>query len=229
VNNTIDESALLRSLDSAEDANPGNYLSVDEIENLAWCSGIGDPEHAMILEKIEAFLAKGWLETNNDGFEIVEQKFRISAKGQIRAAASVDYADQFRRAVNSLPDLPGDDEDKARAESVDSSSRIDKISNASDELITVQSSTWTGLTQTIIDSRNAKVVSGLICKALDSLSAAEIGNFETMQATAYLKAARELVDAPEPPSEEIWRLISRAADIAGLAAVFFAIFAQVLS
>lgn len=99
---------------------------------------------------------------------------------------------------------------------------------APDEPITVDSSKWTGLSKTVIDARNAAVVSDLIGRALDSLSVSERGNFEIMQATAYLKAARELVDAPEPPSEEIWRLISRAADIAQLVGVFFALFTQAL-
>ena len=57
---------------------------------------------------------------------------------------------------------------------------------STDGPITVNSSTWTGLTRTKIDSRNAKLVSNLISNALDSLSSSEIGNFETMQATAYL-------------------------------------------
>ncbi|MBR0551494.1 hypothetical protein [Stakelama marina] len=92
--------------------------------------------------------------------------------------------------------------------------------------ITVNSAEWTGLTKTIVDARNARVVSSLINKALDSLPGAHADNFKTMQAAAYLKAARELVDAPEPPSEEIWRLISRAADIIGLAGLFFTIFSQ---
>lgn len=105
----------------------------------------------------------------------------------------------------------------------------EEAAGTDDAPITVASAAWTGLTQTIVDARNARVISSLIGRALDSLSASQAGNFEIMQATAYLKAARELVDAPEPPSEEIWRLISRAADIVGLASVFFAIFVQGLN
>lgn len=91
-------------------------------------------------------------------------------------------------------------------------------------VITADSSAWTGLTKIIIDTRNATVISGLIGKALDSLSSSEAGNFEVMQATAYLKAARELVDAPEPPSELIWQMIGKAADLVGLLGLFVMIF-----
>ena len=92
--------------------------------------------------------------------------------------------------------------------------------------LSVDSKQWTGLTDTIIDSRNAKIVSGMIEKAIDSLPASGAGNFHIMQATAYLKAAKELVDAPEPPSQLIWQLISRAADVIGIFGFFYTIFFQ---
>ena len=88
------------------------------------------------------------------------------------------------------------------------------------------SAAWTGLTATIIDARNARVISRLIDQALNSLSTSDATNFQIMQATAYLRAAKELTDAPEPPSEEIWRYIGRAADLVGLLGVFCGIFAQ---
>lgn len=92
----------------------------------------------------------------------------------------------------------------------------------------INSDAWTGLTRkTIIDARNAKLVSQLIEKALTALPESAAGNFEHMQAAAYLKAAKELVDAPEPPSELIWQLISKAADLVGLIGLFYAIFAQI--
>ncbi len=93
--------------------------------------------------------------------------------------------------------------------------------------VAIDSAKWTGLSKVIIDARNAKVVGALIDQALLSLSTSQAGNFQIMQATAYLKAAKELVEAPEPPSEEIWRVIGRAADLVGLLAVFCSIFAQV--
>ncbi|MFK4793007.1 hypothetical protein [Sphingobium sp. ZW T5_29] len=94
------------------------------------------------------------------------------------------------------------------------------------QAITANSSAWTGLTRTIVDARNAAVISKLITKALDELPGEERGNVEVMQAAAYLKAAQELVNAPEPPSELIWQLISRAADVVGLIGLFYTIFSQ---
>ncbi len=93
--------------------------------------------------------------------------------------------------------------------------------------LTIDSAAWTGLTSTTINARNAVVVGGLIDKALASISTSTAGNFEAMQAAAYLKAAKELVEAPEPPSRMIWDLISKAADVVGLIGLFFTIFAQV--
>jgi hypothetical protein len=94
----------------------------------------------------------------------------------------------------------------------------------------INSTSWKGLTQrTIIDARNAKVVSQLIEQALTAIPDSAAGNFEHMQAVAYLKAAKELVDAPEPPSELIWQLISKAADLVGLVGLFYTIFAQAAS
>jgi hypothetical protein len=95
--------------------------------------------------------------------------------------------------------------------------------------ITVDSAAWTGLIRVTIDARNAKAVSGMIDHALISLSSSQAGNFQIMQATAYLKAAKELVEAPEPPSDEIWRLISKAANLVGLFGVFYGIFVQAMN
>ena len=93
----------------------------------------------------------------------------------------------------------------------------------------INSSSWTGLTQTIIDARNAQAVSRMINLALDSLASSRAGNVQIMQAAAYLKAAKALVDAPEPPSALIWSLISKAADLVGLVVAFYAIFGSAAS
>ena len=143
--------------------------------------------------------------------------------------ASYRLTDQGTYEASGFNVLVTEDGDSIVAEDGDFIVTNGQDGASKDRPITVDSSTWTGLTRTKIDARNAGIVSTLIGQALDSLSASEIGNFETMQATAYLKAARELGDAPEPPSEEIWRLISRAADVAGLAALFFTIFTQALT
>jgi hypothetical protein len=94
------------------------------------------------------------------------------------------------------------------------------------EPMSFDSAAWTGLSRTVVDARNARVISNLIDRALDALPGTEAGNADIMQAAAYLKAARELSSAPQPPSELIWQLISRAADVLGLFGLFYTIFAQ---
>lgn len=91
------------------------------------------------------------------------------------------------------------------------------------------SALWTGLKSKVIDARNADVVIKLIDDALSSLTTSSVSNSDIRQAAAYLKAARELVDAPEPPSELIWEMIGRAANIAGLVGLFYALFSQALN
>jgi hypothetical protein len=91
--------------------------------------------------------------------------------------------------------------------------------------IVVDSSTWTGLSKTRIDSRNARQVARMIDRALVEISSSGAGNEQIMQAAAFLRAAKELVEAPQPPSELIWQLVSKAADIVGLMGLFFMIFA----
>ncbi|WP_242095610.1 hypothetical protein [Sphingomonas sp. CROZ-RG-20F-R02-07] len=103
-----------------------------------------------------------------------------------------------------------------------------RISPASDrqEPMSFDSAAWTGLSRTIVDAKNARAISNLIDKALDILPSTGAANSEIMQAAAYLKAARELALAPQPPSELIWQLISKAADVLGLFGLFYAIFVQ---
>ncbi|MFN3775531.1 hypothetical protein [Sphingomonas parapaucimobilis] len=90
----------------------------------------------------------------------------------------------------------------------------------------IDSAAWTGLSRTIVDARNAQAISSLIDKALDALPGTGASNSDIMQASAYLRAARELSSAPQPPSELIWQLIGRAADVLGLFGLFYTIFAQ---
>lgn len=103
----------------------------------------------------------------------------------------------------------------------------DVVTSTPEPITSYDSARWTGLTNTVIDTRNAKAVTALIDNALLSLSASSAGNSEIMQAAAYLKAARELTDAPDPPSELIWEMISRAANLTGLLGLFYTLFSQV--
>jgi hypothetical protein len=86
----------------------------------------------------------------------------------------------------------------------------------------VESASWTGLSKVRIDARNAAAVSSLIDEAIGSLAGDE--NAKIAQARALLRAAKELTDAPEPPSEIIWDLIQRAGAVVGLLDIFLRIF-----
>jgi len=94
------------------------------------------------------------------------------------------------------------------------------------QAIQVDSTSWTGLTRVRVTHRNARTISRLIDIALGELSAD--GNAKTAQARTLLLAAKELTDAPEPPSDIIWELIQRAGAAVGLLDIFFRIFAAVV-
>ncbi|TGX56112.1 hypothetical protein E5A73_03145 [Sphingomonas gei] len=90
------------------------------------------------------------------------------------------------------------------------------------EAIRADSSSWTGLSRVRVTHRNAKVISRLIDAALGEL--ATDGNSATAQARTFLLAARDLTDAPDPPSDIIWDLIQRAGAVVGLLDIFLRIF-----
>ena len=112
--------------------------------------------------------------------------------------------------TDALKDLPaGGDNEPLRAEPI----RVDSRS-------------WTGLTRVRVTHRNAHAISRLIDTALGELSTD--GNAKTAQARVLLLAAKELTDAPEPPSDIIWELIQRAGTVVGLLDIFFRIFVAVV-
>lgn len=94
------------------------------------------------------------------------------------------------------------------------------------EPIRIDSRSWTGLTRVRVTHRNARAISGLIDTALSELSSN--GNANTAQARTLLLAAKELTDAPDPPSDIIWELIQRAGAAVGLLDIFFRIFAAAI-
>ena len=95
------------------------------------------------------------------------------------------------------------------------------------QAIRVDSTSWTGLTRVRLTHRNARTISRLIETALSELSSDD--NAKTAQARSLLLAAKELTDAPEPPSDIIWELIQRAGSAVGLLEVFFHIFTVIFS
>lgn len=129
---------------------------------------------------------------------------------QIDQADESDRTGEPHQPTDALKDLPaGGDNEPLRAEPI----RVDSRS-------------WTGLTRVRVTHRNAHAISRLIDTALGELSTD--GNAKTAQARALLLAAKELTDAPEPPSDIIWELIQRAGAVVGLLDIFFRIFVAVV-
>ncbi len=84
---------------------------------------------------------------------------------------------------------------------------------------------WARLKQITIKRDNAEQISTLLDRSLDELGKQQITNEQHRQAAAYLLAAKELVNAPAPPSDFVWDLVQKAAAIAGVAQIVLAIFA----
>lgn len=223
------EIAILEYLDKADSSDMMHHIDYYNI-----FLGIKDKtgiKRSDLYDITEGMFKRGWLEA----YENTEESglFRISAKGQIklqRASASSNDLSPASTAHNrafSGKTIMSETGDSLLTESGD---HIVTESNGeyslTDRPIIVNSTSWTGLTKTVIDARNVNVISRQIEQAIDAISGAGAGNFETMQATAFLRAAKELVDAPEPPSQLIWQLISKAADVVGLFGLFFTLFSQ---
>jgi hypothetical protein len=88
----------------------------------------------------------------------------------------------------------------------------------------IDSSRWTGLpTDTeITDARRAKLLS-LTDRALADLNLIEAGNAEKAQARAIILAIHALSEAPDPPSEIIWKLLERGLALVGVCELFYKI------
>lgn len=137
----------------------------------------------------------------------------------------VEYKEEIRAALDQLV-LDKVLESRWRDREYEASYRLVQTGTPEvDEPAAIDSALWTGLAKTRIDARNAKQVSLMIGRAIAQLNSSSATNEQIMQAAAYLKAAKELVDAPTPPSEIIWMLISKAADIIGMAGFFYTLFA----
>lgn len=204
------ERALLRYFARDESAARG-FQSLTTIFELmhrptGWRNSFFDqlqgPEEKGALSAILERMVKDGLLERHESEREYEPHYRASDQGL--------YEEQFgwdALVINDAPDAPAE---VAKPQAYDSR-------------------TWTGLKAVRIHARNAKVVSSLIDRALDQLPESGEGNEAVMQAAAYLKAARELVDAPNPPSVIIWELVEKAAAIAGLLQLFGMIFSQAIS
>lgn len=90
---------------------------------------------------------------------------------------------------------------------------------------TVDSSTWTGRPNlSLSDGRQARLAR-LLIDVENALDVADLGNAEKAMARAYVVAARSLAEAPDPPADLIWELISRANSLAGIASLLVSVIA----
>ncbi|MBX9884903.1 MAG: hypothetical protein K2X68_08010 [Novosphingobium sp.] len=96
------------------------------------------------------------------------------------------------------------------------------LSEASTTL--VDSSVWTGLPKSGVLSEGARTRLKVALKLLDNgVEEFEATNEERAQARAYLLALHAFTDAPEPPAELIWKIITVAAALSGIGQLFVAI------
>jgi hypothetical protein len=87
--------------------------------------------------------------------------------------------------------------------------------------VSIDSSGWTGMPRKGMLSEEAvhrlRVALNLVDDAVSRTTAT---NEEKAQARAYIIALNALAEAPEPPAELIWKIISLAAAIAGIGSLF---------
>jgi hypothetical protein len=88
------------------------------------------------------------------------------------------------------------------------------------------SSLWTGLPgDFVLNQGKQQELVSLLRAAESELDTLTIANSDKAQARAYILAARELSEAPDPPVDLIWEIIGRGNSIAGIASLFVAIIA----
>ena len=88
----------------------------------------------------------------------------------------------------------------------------------------IDSSRWTGLlTQTQITEARRDKLQGLVDQAVRDLDLLGAGNAEKAQATAYLVALKVLSEAPEPPTDIVWKLLERGMALVCVCELFYKI------
>ena len=90
--------------------------------------------------------------------------------------------------------------------------------------ITIDSSSWTGLRAKGVTVSNRARIKEAIGEARTLFEQRQLSNEQKVQALVLLRAAEELVNAPEPPSDIVWELINRAAAVCGIAGLVLTIF-----
>lgn len=87
---------------------------------------------------------------------------------------------------------------------------------------------WQRLKHIVIGPNNSRTILRLIDQSLDEMAKAQLTNEQLRQAASYMLAAKELVNAPSPPSTIVWDLIQKSAAIAGLVQTVLMIFSAIL-
>jgi hypothetical protein len=100
--------ALVRRLDALEAQTPGAFYSVSALRAFMSGENIELPIDLSMESFLKQLVEWDWLEAGGDGdaFEFMDCSFRITAKGQYRATASVDFAAQYQKMVDDAPMAP---------------------------------------------------------------------------------------------------------------------------
>jgi hypothetical protein len=89
----------------------------------------------------------------------------------------------------------------------------------------VSSESWTGRRQDVSLSVSDKdALLNELTRIEPRISELPISNFEKSQVRALVLSARVLAEAPEPPYDVVWEIISRTSDIATVAALLATVY-----
>lgn len=212
---------FIRQLDALGSKNPGVFYSVKDLENILLADVVQLPTDIKFGQFLEQLGLWDWIESDGNGFEAGDQSFRVTAKGQYRAAGSVDYVAQFNKAWDAIPIAPEENKLIAKGESGYNSPPLNY-----GQVIAVDSSTWTGLPKTgVLSDEGAEKLKNELMILNDALEKSDASNNEKSQARAYIIAINALTDAPEPPADVIWDLVSRLNQISGIASFIVSLIA----
>jgi hypothetical protein len=103
---------------------------------------------------------------------------------------------------------------------------VDEEVDADGESRPVESSTWTGRAEPkALSNEQLRVLVKELDSAESQLERLDVSQEVRAQARAYILASRLLAEAPDPPVELIWSILTRANSLAGIASLFVSIFA----
>lgn len=93
------------------------------------------------------------------------------------------------------------------------------------EGLSVDSAAWTGLPSTFVFTEEKREALISLLVAAESHVEQLKDNSQKAQARAYILAAKQLADAPDPPVDLIWDIVQRASNLSGIASLFISIIA----